>query len=147
MISCRRNISVLPKFAINFPPIDFSNKKRWVATNDQNIPTQAQVVIAGAGVVANSVAYHLVQNGWKDVLVFEQNKIGSGTSHFGSGVLGLFKPISHRNIIWYSLKLYQKLQNMGYDVGLKQCGSINLAQTKDRLIALRRRIAYNIPTG
>ncbi|XP_066258904.1 pyruvate dehydrogenase phosphatase regulatory subunit, mitochondrial-like isoform X1 [Euwallacea similis] len=111
------------------------------------IPTQSRVVIAGAGVVANSVAYHLVQSGWNDITVVEQRKIGSGTSHFGSGTLGLFKPISHRNVIWYSINLYKKLQNMGYDVDLKQCGSLNLAQTKDRLIALKRRVAYNIPTG
>lgn len=36
---------------------------------------------------------------------------------------------------------------MGYDVGLKQCGSLNLAQTKDRMIAIRRRMAYNASTG
>ncbi|CAG9816816.1 unnamed protein product [Phaedon cochleariae] len=112
-----------------------------------SLPTQAQIVIAGAGVVANSVAYHLVQNGWNDIVVLEQNKIGSGTSTFGSGTLGLLKPTAHRNLIWYSIKLYHELQQKGYDLQLKQCGSINLAQTKDRLIALRRRMAYNIPTG
>lgn len=112
-----------------------------------NFPSQAQVVIAGAGVVANSVAYHLVKSGWKDVVVVEQDKIGSGSSHFGSGILGLFKPIAHRNVIWYSISLYKELQNMGYDVGMRQCGSLNLAQTKDRLIALKRRVAYNTPSG
>ncbi|XP_056645731.1 pyruvate dehydrogenase phosphatase regulatory subunit, mitochondrial-like [Diorhabda sublineata] len=112
-----------------------------------NIPSQAHVVIAGAGVVANSVAYHLVQNGWKDVMLIEQGTIGSGTSHFGSGTLGLFKPIQHRNLIWYSIKLYKELQQMGYDLQMKKTGSINIAQTKDRLIALKRRMAYNIPTG
>ncbi|XP_043508700.1 pyruvate dehydrogenase phosphatase regulatory subunit, mitochondrial-like isoform X2 [Frieseomelitta varia] len=111
------------------------------------LPSQSQIIIAGAGTVANSVAYHLVVNGWNDVLVLEQNRVGSGTSHFGSGTLGLFKPISHRNLISYSIKLYQQLQEMGYDIGLKQCGSIYLAQTKDRMIALKRRMAYNVPTG
>ncbi|XP_043785257.1 pyruvate dehydrogenase phosphatase regulatory subunit, mitochondrial-like isoform X3 [Apis laboriosa] len=111
------------------------------------LPSQSQIIIAGAGIVANSVAYHLVINGWNDILILEQNRIGSGTSHFGSGTLGLFKPISHRNLISYSIKLYQQLQEMGYDIGLKQCGSIYLAQTKDRMIALKRRMAYNIPTG
>ncbi|KOC68604.1 Pyruvate dehydrogenase phosphatase regulatory subunit, mitochondrial [Habropoda laboriosa] len=111
------------------------------------LPSQSQIVIAGAGTVANSVAYHLIVKGWNDVLVLEQNRIGSGTSHFGSGTLGLFKPISHRNLISYSIKLYQQLQEMGYDIGLKQCGSIYLAQTKDRMIALKRRMAYNVPTG
>ncbi|KAH1023474.1 hypothetical protein HUJ04_012674 [Dendroctonus ponderosae] len=47
----------------------------------------------------------------------------------------------------YSINLYKKLQNMGYNVEMKQCGSLNLAQTKDRLIALKRRVAYNLPTG
>ncbi|KAK9745982.1 Aminomethyltransferase folate-binding domain [Popillia japonica] len=118
-----------------------------LSTANTTLPSQARVVIVGAGVVANSVAYHLSENGWKDIIVLEQNKVGSGTSHFGSGILGLFKPISHRDIIWYSIRLYQKLQNMGYEIGMRQCGSLNLAQTKDRLVALKRRIAYNIPTG
>lgn len=112
-----------------------------------SLPSQARVVIAGAGIVANSVAYHLLQNGWRDVLVLEQNRVSSGTSHFGSGTLGLFKPISHRNLIWYSIKLYQQLQDDGHPIELNRCGSINLAQTKDRLTVLKRRLAYNIPTG
>lgn len=112
-----------------------------------SVPPQARVVIAGAGGVANSVAYHFTINGWNDVVVLEQNTIGSGTSHFGSGTLGLFKPISHRNLIWYSIKLYKELQEKGHDIGLIQCGSINLAQTRDRVIALKRRMAYNTPTG
>lgn len=111
------------------------------------LPSQSQIVIAGAGTVANSVAYHLVLNGWNDVLVLEQNKIGDGTSHFGSGMVGLFKPLAHRNLISYSIKLYRQLQEMGYNIGFRQCGSINLAQTKDRMIALKRRMAYNVPTG
>ena len=111
------------------------------------LPSQSQIVIAGAGIVANSVAYHLVASGWSDVLVVEQDHIGTGSSHFGSGTLGLFKPIAHRNLISYSIKLYRQLEEMGYDIGLRQCGSISLAQTKDRMIALRRRMAYNVPTG
>lgn len=38
------------------------------------LPKQAHVVICGAGAVANSVAYHLVQNGWNDILVLEQKQ-------------------------------------------------------------------------
>lgn len=45
-----------------------------VLGNQQVLPTQTQVVICGAGTVGNSVAYHLVQNGWNDVLVLEQAK-------------------------------------------------------------------------
>jgi len=41
-----------------------------------------------------------------------------GTSHFGSGTLGLFKPIAERNIIMYSIKLYRQLEAKGYDIGV-----------------------------
>ena len=125
----------------------FANKNEAIEKSTSILPSQSQIVIAGAGAVANSVAYHLVLKGLKDVVVVEQNKIGMGSSHFGSGTLGLFKPIAHRNLIAYSMKLYKQLQDMGYQIGLKQCGSISLAQTKDRMIALRRRMAYNEPTG
>ncbi|XP_071445537.1 pyruvate dehydrogenase phosphatase regulatory subunit, mitochondrial-like isoform X1 [Hetaerina americana] len=110
-------------------------------------PKEAQVVICGSGAVANSIAYHLVQSGWKDVVVLEQHSIGQGTSLFGSGTLGLFKPSAERNLISYSIKLYQSLQDHGYNIDLKRCGSLNLAQTKDRLIALKRRVAYSLPKG
>ncbi|XP_029676057.1 pyruvate dehydrogenase phosphatase regulatory subunit, mitochondrial-like [Formica exsecta] len=124
-----------------------AGKKSYSSENSPHLPSQSQIVIAGAGTVANSVAYHLILNGWNDVLVLEQNTIGSGSSHFGSGTLGLFKSISRRNLIAYSIKLYQQLQDMGYNIGLRQCGSLNLAQSKDRMVALKRRMAYNIPTG
>jgi hypothetical protein len=49
----------------------FSN---FTMRSEAVLPKQAQVVICGAGTVANSVAYHLVQNGWNDILVLEQKK-------------------------------------------------------------------------
>uniref|UniRef100_A0A182Y4M7 Uncharacterized protein n=1 Tax=Anopheles stephensi TaxID=30069 RepID=A0A182Y4M7_ANOST len=110
-------------------------------------PNQARVVVAGAGLLGNSVAYHLADNGWSNVLVLDQSKVGSGTSHFGSGTIGLFKPTPERNIVMESLKLYQKLHEQGHDIGLRRCGSLNLAQTHDRVIALQRRAAYILPTG
>ncbi|XP_047474686.1 pyruvate dehydrogenase phosphatase regulatory subunit, mitochondrial-like isoform X1 [Penaeus chinensis] len=112
-----------------------------------SLPTQAQVVICGAGVVGNSIAYHLTREGWTDVVVLDQNEIGSGTSHSGSGVLGLFKPSSERQIVTYSVNLIKTLQEQGHNLGFKQCGSLNLAQTRDRAVALKRRLAYTKPSG
>ena len=40
-----------------------------VSTNSAgSIPTQAQVVIIGGGVIGCSVAYHLTELGWKDIV-------------------------------------------------------------------------------
>ena len=70
-----------------------------------------------------------------------------GTSNFGSGIIGQFKPLVKRNIVRESLILYKELVELGFDVELKKCGSISLAQTNDRETQLRRRMAYNHPTG
>ena len=35
----------------------------------EKLPTHAQVVIIGGGIVGCSVAYHLCKLGWKDVVV------------------------------------------------------------------------------
>ncbi|KAG8245328.1 hypothetical protein J6590_005641 [Homalodisca vitripennis] len=43
--------------------------------------------------------------------------ICGGTSHFGSGTLGLFKPLAEKNIISNSVHLYQKLQEQGHNLG------------------------------
>lgn len=53
-----------------------------------------------------------------------------------------------RKVIINSLKTYEELQNqLGYNVGLNKCGSLNLAQTSNRMIALKRRMSYNKPSG
>ena len=44
------------------------------------LPSQAQVVIAGAGMIGNSVAYHLVQRGWSDIVIIDKGGVADGTS-------------------------------------------------------------------
>ena len=51
------------------------NKKEVVMPG--KIPTQAQVVIIGGGIVGCSVAYHLCKLGWKDVVLLERKTIAS----------------------------------------------------------------------
>lgn len=50
-----------------------TGERSYSSASSLHLPFHAQIVIAGAGTVANSVAYHLVLNGWNDVLVLEQN--------------------------------------------------------------------------
>ncbi|KAK3885748.1 hypothetical protein Pcinc_010060 [Petrolisthes cinctipes] len=132
----------------NLKRTNYDLKSKYYCTSySSTLPQQAQVVISGAGVVGNSIAYHLTREGWTDVVVLDLNKVGSGTSHNGSGVLGLFKPSSERQIVTYSVNLIKTLQVEGHHLGFKQCGSLNLARTRDRAIALKRRIAYTKPSG
>lgn len=52
-----------------------------------------------------------------------------------------------RRVIMDSLATYRELEQQGYDVGLRQCGSLSLAQNQDRMIAFMRRMSYNKPNG
>ena len=45
------------------------------SSTDINFPTSAEIVVAGAGAVGASVAYHLTKYGKKDVLVLEQGRL------------------------------------------------------------------------
>lgn len=53
---------------------DCNRAQSTVAHDSAVLPTQAQVVICGTGVVANSLAYHLVENGWSDIVLIDQGK-------------------------------------------------------------------------
>ncbi|MEM7033848.1 MAG: FAD-dependent oxidoreductase [Chloroflexota bacterium] len=58
----------------------------------------AQVVIIGSGMVGCSAAYHLVQLGWKDVLVIDKGELfenDGSTSHAPGGVV----PLSHSKML------------------------------------------------
>ena len=37
-----------------------------------DLPKQASVVIVGAGIVGNSMAYHLARLGWRDIVLARQ---------------------------------------------------------------------------
>lgn len=49
-------------------------------SSNSHLPTEAQVVIIGGGIIGNSIAYHLGKMGMKDIVLCEQNKVTSGTT-------------------------------------------------------------------
>ncbi|XP_059094431.1 pyruvate dehydrogenase phosphatase regulatory subunit, mitochondrial-like [Tigriopus californicus] len=77
---------------------------------------------------------------------FNRN-IADGTSKYGSGMLGLFRPANERHIVQNCIELYRELQRKGFDIGLHECGSLNLANSKDRMLSLQRRANRYKPTG
>jgi sarcosine oxidase subunit beta len=50
----------------------------------------AEIVIIGGGIVGTSVAYHLAQKGYTDILILEKKQLGSGSTGKSSGVLRQF---------------------------------------------------------
>lgn len=56
-----------------------------------------------------------------------------------NGLVGAFKPsFSQVLLAKQTIKLYSELTAKGLDIGWKQCGSLNLARTRDRMVHFRR---------
>ena len=45
-----------------------------------DLPKHAKVVIIGAGIVGNSVAYHLAKLGWKDMVMIDKGPLPDSES-------------------------------------------------------------------
>ncbi len=106
----------------------------------KEIPSQAQVVIVGGGVIGTSVAYHLTKLGWKDVVLLEKKELTSGTTWHAAGLvvtpsgseLGVEMSV-------YTRELLKTLEaETGQKTGFKDVGYIQLASSKDWLEDRRR---------
>jgi 4-methylaminobutanoate oxidase (formaldehyde-forming) len=108
-----------------------------------NLPTQARVVIIGGGIMGCSTAYHLTKHGWKDVVLLEQGRLSGGTTWHAAGLVGQLRGFQNlTRLIRYSTELYGKLESeTGLATGWKQCGSLSVARTEERMTYLRRNAA------
>jgi glycine cleavage system aminomethyltransferase T/glycine/D-amino acid oxidase-like deaminating enzyme len=107
------------------------------------LPTRAQVVIIGGGVIGTSVAYHLTKLGWTDVLLLEQGRLSCGTTWHAAGLVGQLRASeSGTRLVQYSTELYETLEaETGLSAGFKRCGAVNVARTENRMTHLRRTAA------
>src|SRR5689334_17386834 len=108
-----------------------------------SLPAETKVVVVGGGVIGTSVAYHLAQLGWRDVVLLEQNQLAAGTSWHAAGLIGRLRTSnSMTRINKYTVDLYSQLEaETGHSIGWKQVGSLIVAKSADRMIQLRRTIA------
>ena len=105
-----------------------------------NLPSQAQVVIIGGGVIGCSVAYHLTKLGWRDVILLERKQLTSGTTWHAAGLI--VTPDSDEvavEIATYTRELIKSLEaETGQPTGFKEIGYLQLACTSEWLEERRR---------
>ncbi|WP_321831490.1 FAD-dependent oxidoreductase [Thalassovita sp.] len=99
-----------------------------------NLPPHARAVIIGGGVIGCSLAYHLAQKGWRDVVLLERKQLTSGTTWHAAGLIGQLRASQNMTrLAAYSAELYQALeQETGLQTGFRRTGSISTALTADR---------------
>jgi 4-methylaminobutanoate oxidase (formaldehyde-forming) len=95
------------------------------------LPTQAQIIVIGGGIIGCSTAYHLARDHKADVLLLEQGKITSGSTWHAAGLVGqLRSSASITKVLKYSVDLYKGLAaETGLDTGWKMTGCLRLATT------------------
>ena len=104
------------------------------------LPSEAQVIVIGGGIIGCSTAYHLARDHRADVIVLEQKKITSGSTWHAAGLVGqLRSSASITQVLKYSVDLYKKLEaETGLQTGWKMTGCLRLATNQDRWIEYKR---------
>src|SRR5512135_1043830 len=100
-------------------------------------PEHANVVVIGAGIVGNSMAYHLAQQGWKDIVLLDKGPLpnpGGSTGHASNFIF-----LVDHNKEMTALTVESARQYQAWDV-YTTCGGLEVARTGTRMSELRRRM-------
>jgi glycine cleavage system aminomethyltransferase T/glycine/D-amino acid oxidase-like deaminating enzyme len=111
------------------------------------VPGNARVVVIGAGIVGNSLVYHLARLGWRDIVQIDKGPLpnpGGSTGHASNFIF----PVDHsREITDLTLDSMKQYKEMGV---FTESGGFEVARTEERMEELRRRMssakAWGIPS-
>ena len=106
----------------------------------KDLPTSAQVVIIGGGIIGCSLAYHLTRRGITDVVLVERKQLTCGTTWHAAGLIGQLRAsYNMTRLAQYTAELYATLeQETGQATGFKQNGSLTVAADEERFEELQR---------
>src|SRR2546429_4253266 len=101
-------------------------------------PTRARAVVIGAGIVGNSLAFHLAELGWTDLVLLDKGPLpnpGGSTGHASNFIF----PVDHsKEMTQLTLESVRQYEDAGV---FTQSGGIEVARTDERMQELRRRMA------
>ncbi len=111
------------------------------------VPGRARAVIIGAGIVGNSLAYHLAELGWRELVLVDKGPMpnpGGSTGHASNFIF----PIEYNKMM---MELTADSTEQYKQLGVfTESGGIEVARTPERMIELRRRCtqakAWRIPS-
>src|ERR687898_3475000 len=100
------------------------------------LPSHAEIVVIGGGIIGCSTAYHLARDHKADVLLLEQGRLTSGSTWHAAGLVGQLRTSANiTQLLGYSVELYGRLEaETGQATGWKRNGGLRLGRTAERLI-------------
>jgi len=104
------------------------------------LPSRAEIVIIGGGIIGCSTAYHLAKEHQAEVIVLERARLTSGSTFHAAGLVGqLRSSASITQLLKYSVELYGTLEKeTGLATGWKQNGGLRLANNQERWTEIKR---------
>ena len=104
------------------------------------LPSHAEIVVIGGGIIGCSTAYHLARDHKANVILLEQGTLTSGSTWHAAGLVGqLRSSASITRVLKYSVDLYKGLEaETGLATGWKMTGCLRLATDRDRWTEFRR---------
>ncbi len=99
------------------------------------LPQKAKVVVIGAGIVGNSIVYHLAKLGWEDMVLIDKGPLpnpGGSTGHASNFLFLATHAKEFAELTMDSVRLYKELGVF------TECGGIEVARTEERLEEFRR---------
>ena len=103
-----------------------------------SLPDRARVVVIGAGIVGNSLVYHLARLGWKELVLVDKGPFpnpGGSTGHASNFIFLVDHSKEMTEVTLDSVRQYQELGVF------TQSGGIEVARTPERMEELKRRMA------
>ena len=103
-----------------------------------SLPAKATCVVIGAGIVGNSVAYHLARLGMRDIVQVDKGPLpnpGGSTGHASNFIF----PVDHtKEMTELTHESMRQYKEMGV---FTECGGIEVARTPERMQELQRRMS------
>jgi sarcosine oxidase, subunit beta len=115
-----------------------------------NLPTTADIVIIGGGVMGASAAYHLAQRGFKNIVLLEKERyFGTGaTGRCAGGVRYQFSTEINIKLSLASLPMIEQFkEEIGQDVNYHQCGYLLVATTEQEVNKFKHNIELQNKLG
>ena len=114
------------------------------------LPTTADIVIIGGGVMGASAAYHLAQRGVKNIVLLEKEKyFGTGaTGRCAGGVRYQFSTEINVKLSQESLPMIERFkEEIGQDVNYRQCGYLLVATNEKDAATFKQNVALQNGLG
>jgi glycine cleavage system aminomethyltransferase T/glycine/D-amino acid oxidase-like deaminating enzyme len=109
-----------------------------------SLPDHARVVVIGAGIVGNSMAYHLARLGWRDIVLLDKGPLPSPGGSTGHASNFIFLTDHSKEMTAFTLESTAQYKEMGV---FTQSGGIEVARTPERMEELKRRVASSKSWG